>query len=167
MDTYIVSIEKFINDIHIDLPVIEEVKEEIKQEPVNIITDEIVLDKQTLDMKILRQRMDSVSVIQYYRDLKNDRLKLNEQIDYMDSEKDMNDFMNSNMNNKPWPRMDNYTKQKKITEFVFRLLDAKKIQDADEVLTIFKTMLKDKKITKKNIQFDSSNNIISLGDYSL
>jgi hypothetical protein len=127
-------------------------------------------DKISMDMKILQNRIDSVSIIQYYRDLKNERIRTgNTQAIYMQDESKLKDDIDRMMDAKPWVRLDSFTKRKKITQFIETLvstgivsLDVKK-SVADELFT----MLENKKINNKNMALNAENNIIKLGSYSL
>ena len=127
-------------------------------------------DKVSMDMKILQNRIDSVSIIQYYRDLKNERIRTgNTQAIYMQDESKLKDDIDRMMDAKPWVRLDSFTKRKKITQFIETLvstgvvsLDVKK-SVADELFT----MLENKKINNKNMALNAENNIIKLGSYSL
>lgn len=164
MENHIISIENFLDEVNKDKPLY--VPDIIYSEPKKTKVDDN-LEKTTLDMKILRNRMDSVSIIQYYKDLKNNRIKTNESIIYVETEKDINDIINKSYHDKPWNKSDNYTKIKKIELFVKKLLENNKIESYDNTLQDIKTMLLEKKITKKNIVFDNDNNIVKIGDYIL
>jgi hypothetical protein len=164
MEDYIKTIESYLDEVNKDKPVYvpEIVIVEVPQnKPV------VDIEATTLDMKILRNRMDSVSIMQYYRDLKNNRVKTNENISYVDTEKDINDLINKSNHDKPWGKADNYTKLKKIEAFGKKLFDAKKIDSLSEVDAELKLMLLEKKISKKNIAFDDDNNITQMGEYML
>lgn len=164
MDNYINSIEIYLDDVNKDKPTfIAEIniEETPKNKPV------VNIESTTLDMKILRNRIDSVSIMQYYKDLKNNRIKTNENISYVETEKDINDIINKSNHDKPWNKADNYTKLKKIEAFVKKLLDNKKIDSYSIVENELKLMLLEKKISKKNITFDEDNNIVKMGDYIL
>ena len=127
-------------------------------------------DKVSMDMKILQNRIDSVSIIQYYRDLKNERIRTgNTQAIYMQDESKLKDDIDRMMDAKPWVRLDTFTKRKKITQFIETLvstgivsLDVKK-SVADELFA----MLENKKINNKNMALNAENNIIKLGSYSV
>lgn len=127
-------------------------------------------DKVSMDMKILQNRIDSVSIIQYYRDLKNERIRTgNTQAIYMQDESKLKDDIDRMMDAKPWVRLDSFTKRKKITQFIETLvstgivsLDVKK-SVADELFA----MLENKKINNKNMALNAENNIIKLGSYSV
>jgi hypothetical protein len=164
MDNYINSIEIYLDDVNKDKPAfIAEIiiDETAKNKPI------VNIEATTLDMKILRNRIDSVSIMQYYKDLKNNRIKTNENITYVETEKDINDIINKSNHDKPWNKADNYTKLKKIEAFVKKLLDNKKIDSYTIVENELKLMLLEKKISKKNITFDDDNNIVKMGDYIL
>ena len=80
-------------------------------------------DKISMDMKILQNRIDSVSIIQYYRDLKNERIRTgNTQAIYMQDESKLKDDIDRMMDAKPWVRLDSFTKRKKITQFIETLV---------------------------------------------
>ena len=164
MEDYIKSIEDYLDEVNKGKPpfipdiVIDDTP---KDKPI------IDIEATTLDMKILKNRMDSVSIIQYYKDLKNNRIKTNENITYVETEKDINDIINKSNHDKPWNKSDNYTKLKKIEAFVKKLLENKKIDSYNTVENELKLMLLEKKISKKNIAFDDDNNIVKLGDFIL
>lgn len=127
-------------------------------------------DKVSMDMKILQNRIDSVSIIQYYRDLKNERIRTgNTQAIYMQDESKLKDDIDRMMDAKPWVRLDSFTKRKKITQFVETLVSTgivpieSKKSVADELLGLLET----KKINNKNMILNAENNIIKLGTYSL
>ena len=164
MEDNIKSIETYLDEVNKDKPLyIPEIviDESIKKQPI------INIESTTLDMKILRNRMDSVSITQYYKDLKNNRIKTNENITYVETEKDINDIINKSNHDKTWSKADNYTKLKKIEAFVKKLLENKKIDTYNAVENELKVMLLEKKISKKNIAFDDANNIVKMGDYIL
>ena len=127
-------------------------------------------DKISMDMKILQNRIDSVSIIQYYRDLKNERIRTgNTQAIYMQDESKLKDDIDRMMDAKPWVRLDSFTKRKKIAQFVETLIstgiipiDLKK-SVSDELFGLLET----KKINNKNMILNAENNIIKLGTYSL
>lgn len=125
-------------------------------------------DKMTLDMKILQNRIDSVCIVQYYRDLKNERIKATNAV-YIDDESAFKDKMDDIMESKPWTKLDKFIKKKKITYFVNKLVETLVITQEmkAEVLNKLINMLELKQITKKNIDFDSSNQIIRLDEYKL
>ena len=164
MEDYIKTIESYLDEVNKGKPpfipdiVIDDTP---KDKPI------IDIEATTLDMKILKNRMDSVSIIQYYKDLKNNRIKTNENITYVETEKDINDIINKSNHDKPWNKSDNYTKLKKIEAFVKKLLENKKIDSYNTVENELKLMLLEKKISKKNIAFDDDNNIVKLGDFIL
>jgi hypothetical protein len=123
-----------------------------------------------MDMKILQNRIDSVSIIQYYRDLKNERIRTgNTQAIYMQDESKLKDDIDRMMDAKPWVRLDSFTKRKKITQFIETLVSTgivpieSKKSVADELFT----MLEHKKINNKNMVLNIENNIIKIGNYSL
>jgi hypothetical protein len=127
-------------------------------------------DKISMDMKILQNRIDSVSIIQYYRDLKNERIRTgNTQAIYMQDESKLKDDIDRMMDAKPWVRLDSFTKRKKITQFIETLVSTGVVQVelkksvGDELLM----MLETKKINNKNMVLNAENNIIKLGNYSL
>lgn len=127
-------------------------------------------DKVSMDMKILQNRIDSVSIIQYYRDLKNERIRTgNTQAIYMQDESKLKDDIDRMMDAKPWVRLDSFTKRKKITQFIETLVSTgivpieSKKSVADELFA----MLENKKINNKNMALNAENNIIKLGSYSL
>ena len=164
MEDHIKSIETYLDEINKDKPpFIPEIviDDSHKKTPITNI------DETTLDMKILRNRMDSVCIIQYYKDLKNNRIKTNENVTYVETEKDINDIINKSNHDKPWNKADNYTKLKKIEAFVKKLLENKKIDSYATIENELKQMLLEKKISKKNIAFDDQNNIIKMGEYVL
>ena len=125
-------------------------------------------DKMTLDMKILQNRIDSVCIVQYYRDLKNERIKATNAV-YIDDESAFKDKMDDIMESKPWTKLDKFIEKKKITYFVNKLVETLVITQEmkAEVLNKLINMLELKQITKKNIDFDSSNQIIRLDEYKL
>ena len=169
MEEYIRSIEQYLDETNKD-KIYDEIDVEYVTKPIiedNKPVLEIDIEKTTLDMKILKNRMDSVSIIKYYKDLKNNRIKPNENVAYVDTEKDINDIINKTNHDKPWAKADNYTKRKKIESFIDKLLVLGKIENIDIVKSELKDLLENKKISKKNIEFDFNNNIIKLGNYSL
>ena len=125
-------------------------------------------DKMTLDMKILQNRIDSVCIVQYYRDLKNERIKATNAV-YVDDESAFKDKMDDIMESKPWTKLDKFIKRKKITYFVNKLVETSVITSdlKIEVLNKLINMLEQKQITKKNIEFDTNNQIIRLDEFKL
>ena len=125
-------------------------------------------DKMTLDMKILQNRIDSVCIVQYYRDLKNERIKSTNAV-YVDDESAFKDKMDDIMESKPWAKLDKFIKKKKITYFVNKLLETGVIINENklDVLNRLINMLELKQITKKNIEFDLNNQIIRLDEFKL
>jgi hypothetical protein len=166
MDTTFKSIENFLDSLHNNKPVVIEVLEEVLEDkpPIKPITN-----VEPLEIKILKQRMDSVSIVKYYRDLKNNKIKENDVSETLNSVEEMSDFITKNMEKKPWPRMDKFTKMKKIRAFVEKLLGAGRITIIDKkpVTDYLIKLLDDKKICKKNIEFDVDNNIVRLDKYSI
>jgi hypothetical protein len=127
-------------------------------------------DKVSMDMKILQNRIDSVSIIQYYRDLKNERIRTgNTQAIYMQDESKLKDDIDRMMDAKPWVRLDSFTKRKKITQFVETLISTGIIQidTKKSVIDELFGLLETKKINNKNMILNAENNIIKLGTYSL
>ena len=127
-------------------------------------------DKISMDMKILQNRIDSVSIIQYYRDLKNERIRTgNTQAIYMQDESKLKDDIDRMMDAKPWVRLDSFTKRKKITQFVDTLVstDIVPIESKKLIGDELFAMLENKKINNKNMALNAENNIIKLGAYSL
>jgi hypothetical protein len=160
MNSDIDWIEQYINGLHSNnVEPIRPTDEKVKKE--------INVEKISLDMKILQQRIDSVSIIKYYKDLKNDRLKSDNNIVYVQNEEDLFKEMNMANDNKPWSKLDNYTKKKKILDFLEKLITKEVDLDKKEINVELFKMLDDKKITKKNIEFDEHNNIITLGKYTI
>jgi len=170
MEGYITEIESFLEETHKSIPLIEipVIEEQIFIKEINKEANkEIDLERTTLDMKILKNRMDSVSIIKYYKDLKNNRIKANENISYIDTEKDINDIINKTNHDKPWGKADNYTKKKKIEVFMQKCIEMHKIETIETIKNELNELFENKKISKKNIEFDTNNNIIRLGNYSL
>ncbi len=161
MENDLVWIEQYIDSLH------KQSKTVSLEKPLESIKKEINVEKVSLDMKILQQRMDSVSIIKYYKDLKNERLKSTNNITYVDNEEELFLKMNEFNDNKPWPKLDNYTKKKKISNFIDRLIIKDTSLEKIKLETELLKMLEDKKITKKTIQFDEHNNIITLGQYTM
>jgi hypothetical protein len=127
-------------------------------------------DKVSMDMKILQNRIDSVSIIQYYRDLKNERIRTgNTQAIYMQDESKLKDDIDRMMDAKPWVRLDSFTKRKKITQFIETLVSTGVvlIESKKSVGEELFAMLESKKINNKNMALNAENNIIKLGNYSL
>jgi len=127
-------------------------------------------DKVSMDMKILQNRIDSVSIIQYYRDLKNERIRTdNTQAIYMQDESKLKDDIDRMMDAKPWVRLDSFTKRKKITQFIETLVSTGviPIESKKSMTDELFTMLENKKINNKNMILNAENNIIKLGSYSL
>ena len=161
MENDISWIVQYIDSLHKESSIIS------LEKPVESKKKEINLEKVSLDMKILQQRMDSVSIVKYYKDLKNERLKLTNNITYVDNEEELFLKMNEINDNKPWPKLDNYTKKKKISNFIERLIIKDTSLNKIELEKELFKMLEDKKITKNTIQFDEHNNIITLGQYTM
>lgn len=165
-------IDKYLDAIHnqegtpngaLEEPINTKPVIEIILNPTNISTKET---KVPLDMKLLQQRIDSVSVIKYYKDLKNERIR-DEDVRLETDVDDVFTAVQASADNKPWPRLDKYSKKKKIQQFVDKLLEQSKIEDKLTVLEELYQMLETKKINKKTIDLDVSNDIVRLGDYSL
>ena len=74
-------------------------------------------------------------------------------------EKDINDIMNKTNHDKPWGRSDTYTKKKTIDVFILKYLETHKNEDIDIIKNELYELLENKKISKKNIEFDTDNNI--------
>jgi hypothetical protein len=166
MEGYITEIENFLEITNRDTPIVQIIEQTLIFPPEET-NKQMDVDKTTLDMKILKNRMDSVSIIKYYKDLKNNRIKTNENISYVDTEKDINDIMNKTNHEKPWGRSDTYTKKKKIDVFILKYLELHKNEDIDIIKNELYELLENKKISKKNIEFDTDNNITKLSHYSL
>ena len=162
MEQQLEEIKNYIETLHN--------KEESKQNAViePIIKPKFNEDKMTLDMKILQNRIDSVCIVQYYRDLKNERIRATNAV-YVDDESAFKDKMDDIMESKPWTKLDKFIKKKKITYFVNKLVETSVISldIRTEVLNKLINMLEQKQITKKNIDFDSNNQIIRLDEYKL
>jgi hypothetical protein len=122
--------------------------------------------KISLDVSILQQRIDSVSVIKYYKDLKNDRLKLNDKITIV-NEDQLFQNMTAHDESKPWNKQDRYTKIKRINLFINKLIQQNSELDKKIISAELIEMLDSKKINKKNTDFDQENNIIKMGNYCL
>lgn len=163
MDTDINWIETYINSLHSEEPKTNQPNAEATVKP---FTTESSTTKISLDVSILQQRMDSVSVIKYYKDLKNDRLKLNEKIKIMDDEQLFQD-MQAHDNSKPWNKQDKYTKIKRMNEFIEKLIQNDALLDKKIIYAELIDLLENKKINKNNTVFDPNNNIIKMGNYSL
>jgi len=163
MDTDINWIETYINGLHSEEPKTNQPHAEatIQPSPTSGNTTKI-----SMDVSILQQRMDSVSVIKYYKDLKNDRLKLNEKIKIMDDEQLFQD-MQAHDNSKPWNKQDKYTKLKRINEFIEKLIQKDADLDKKIIYAELIELLETKKINKNNTVFDANNNIIKMGSFSL
>ena len=160
-------IDKYLDDIHnsagSNIPLLEVQPIILEKNVETVVAKE---PKVPLDMKMLQQRIDSVSVIKYYKDLKNERIRA----DDFKLETDVDEVFSAvqaSSDNKPWPKLDTYTKKKKIQQFVDKLLELGKIEDKTTVLEELFQMLSSKKITKKTIEMDQSNCIQSLASYSL
>ena len=108
MEQQLEEIKNYIETLHN--------KEESKQNAViePIIKPKFNEDKMTLDMKILQNRIDSVCIVQYYRDLKNERIRATNAV-YVDDESAFKDKMDDIMESKPWTKLDKFIKNKKIT----------------------------------------------------
>ena len=156
-------IEQYLGSIHaIESKIIDEIESIVPE----VIVSNSKEPKIPLDMKLLQQRIDSVSIIRYYKDLKNERLR----DDNVKLENDIDDVFNAvqaSAENKPWARLDMYTKKKKIESFVDKLIELNKVDDKQKVIDELNEMLQSKRISKKNIEFDSSNSIIRLAEYNL
>jgi len=152
-----------------EIKLIEEYLDSISEGPVNKIEPEKPKKKEyvdtpkTLEMKILQQRIDSINIVKYYKDLKAERIKPDTNERFVDSADDIFNEMQAAEQSKPWPKLSAVNKRKRIIDFVEKL----DIQNSDEVRVELLKMLDDKKIKRSNIQFDSEMNIVSLGDYSL
>ena len=164
MDTDINWIETYINSLHSEEPKTNQPPHAEAQ--IQPSTTESSTTKISLDVSILQQRMDSVSVIKYYKDLKNDRLKLNEKIKIMDDEQLFQD-MQAHDNSKPWNKQDKYTKIKRINEFIEKLIQNDAVLDKKIIYAELIDLLENKKINKNNTVFDPNNNITKMGNYSL
>ena len=105
--------------------------------------------------------------MKYYKDLKNDRLKTNANISYIQSEEELFNKMNEFNDNKPWPKLDNYSKKKKINQFIEKMLLNDTSLDRKIITDECFEMLVNKKISKKTIEFDGNNDISILGKYSI
>jgi len=162
MDKDIIWITQYVNSLHDNGNHLEQTNDVEK-----LVKKEINNEKVPLDMKILQQRMDSVSTMKYYKDLKNDRLKYDQNITYVKNEEDLFTEINNFYDNKPWSKSDTYTKKKKIMKFaetfILQNQDVNKEQLTKELLEL----LEQKKINKKNIEFDDCNDIIRLDKYNI
>ena len=161
MDKDIIWITEYVNSLHQNTDILTEDTQK------KMLKKEINVEKVSLDMKILQQRMDSVSIVKYYKDLKNDRLKSDKNIVYVQNEEDLFQEINDFNDNKPWPKLDNYTKKKKITDFVNKLIIENPVFNKEQISKELLVLLEEKKINKKNIELNDSNHIIKLGQYSL
>ncbi len=168
MDTDINWIETYVNSLHSEEPKTNQPNVAVASEPSvqPSATESSSTTKISLDVSILQQRMDSVSVIKYYKDLKNDRLKLNEKIKIMDDEQLFQD-MQAHDNSKPWNKQDKYTKIKRMNEFIDKLIQNDAGLDKKIIYAELMDLLENKKINKNNTLFDPNNNIIKMGSYSL
>jgi hypothetical protein len=162
MDKDIIWITQYVNSLHEPTSNLVE-----NNETQKIVKKEINVEKVSLDMKILQQRMDSVSVIKYYKDLKNDRLKSDANIVYVKNEEDLFNEINQFHHNKPWPKLDQYTKKKKISEFVEKLTFQNSDFNKEQISIELLQLLEQKKINKKNIELNDTNHIIRLDKYSI
>jgi len=162
MDKDLIWVEQYVNGLHTTT-----VEPTIAPEEVVVVKKEVDLGKVSLDLSILQQRMDSVSIMKYYKDLKNDRLKTNANISYIQSEEELFNKMNEFNDNKPWPKLDNYSKKKKINQFIEKMLLNDTTLDRKIITDECFEMLLNKKISKKTIEFDSNNDISTLGKYSI
>jgi hypothetical protein len=165
MDTDINWIETYINSLHSEEPKTNQPNAEATVQPSTTESSSSTT-KISLDVSILQQRMDSVSVVKYYKDLKNDRLKLNERIKIMDDEQLFQD-MQAHDNSKPWNKQDKYTKIKRMNEFIEKLIQNDAVLDKKIIYAELIDLLENKKINKNNTVFDPNNNIIKMGSYSL
>lgn len=148
----ILIIEQYLNTIH---------DHTILKKPHSIEIKEIN-NKVPLDMKILQNRLDSASVVKYYKDLKNDRIKVDKKIEFADSIDDIEKRLAEVQDNKPWVKLDRYTKMQKIQKFVNSLT----LEDKKSVLAELIKMLDEKRIHKKNMELDENNNIVRIGNYN-
>lgn len=165
MDTDINWIETYIDGLHTEEPKTNQPNAEATTVQPSM-TESSSATKISLDVSILQQRMDSVSVVKYYKDLKNDRLKLNERVKIMDDEQLFQD-MQAHDNSKPWNKQDKYTKIKRMNEFIEKLIQNDAVLDKKKIYAELIDLLENKKINKNNTIFDSNNNIIKMGSYSL
>lgn len=160
MDKDLIWITEYVNSLHQNTDILADNTQKMLKKQINV-------EKVSLDMKILQQRMDSVSIVKYYKDLKNDRLKSDKNIVYVQNEEDLFQEINDFNDNKPWPKLDNYTKKKKITDFVNKLIIENPVFNKEQISKELLLLLEEKKINKKNIELNDSNHIIKLGQYSL
>jgi hypothetical protein len=161
MEQEINEIKDYIETLHN-----KDSQDKVITEPIN--KPKFNDDKMTLDMKILQNRIDSVCIVQYYRDLKNERIKATNAV-YVQDESAFKDKMDDIMESKPWAKLDKFIKKKKITYFVNKLLETGIITNENKVdiQNRLINMLEMKQITKKNIEFDLNNQIIRLDEYKL
>ena len=160
MDNHIKLIDQYLDLVHQTKSIEHECIPKVEA----ITTDKEM--KIPLDMKILQQRIDSVAIIKYYKDLKNEKLR-DDNFKLEENAEDIYLAVQASNDNKPWTKLDKYTKRQKIKEFVGKLFGEKMIEDKDKVELELLEHLENKKINKKNIEFDDGNKIITLMTYSL
>jgi hypothetical protein len=162
MDKDIIWITQYVNSLHENGNHLEQ-----NNDVEKLVKKEINNEKVPLDMKILQQRMDSVSTMKYYKDLKNDRLKYDQNISYVKNEEDLFKEINNFYDNKPWSKSDTYTKKKKIMKFVDTFILQNQDVNKEQITKELLELLEQKKINKKNIEFDDANDIIRLDKYNI
>lgn len=163
---HIEDAERYIEEVHKEhgKSKMEPLKEIKKKE----LTDEQI-NKVPLDMQVLKGRIESTQTIQYYKDLKNDRLHLKNNTQLIDDDECLKNMVDDSFDRKPWARLDMYTKKKKIKKFVNDLIAYQKItiDEKEGVQAELFELLEKKKITKKIIDLDSDFNIVHLQNYDL
>lgn len=166
MDKEVVAIETFLGTLH------GETRKE-SETPKPIVVPETAKPSETkvpLDMRLLQNRIDSVSVMKYYKDLKNDRIRIEKNVKYM---KDTDSLMTEITEHElilPWKRADKYTRRRRIAEFAktygrenhYSATDTKSL--SSQLLELFDT----KKLALKNMTFDEQGvNIVSILEYRI
>ena len=160
MDKDLIWIEQYVNGLHTTTA-----EPTIVPEEVVVVKKEVDLGKVSLDLSILQQRMDSVSIMKYYKDLKNDRLKTNANISYIQSEEELFNKMNEFNDNMSINILEK--ELKKINQFIEKMLLNDTSLDRKIITDECFEMLVNKKISKKTIEFDGNNDISTLGKYSI
>ena len=164
MEKEITDIETFLKQLHGDSPVSSKVEPPPTQPKKNDDT------KIPLDMRLLQNRIDSVSLIKYYKDLKNDRIRIENNVKYMNDTDTLMTEIAEHETALPWKRADKYTRRRRITEFAkafgrtqqYSATDIKKL--SLQLLELFDT----KRLALKDIALDEQGvNIVSILEYRI
>ena len=175
MDKEIAAIETFLVTLHSSPDVPKESSVPLRKDPETKHLKESEIQNQPvpetkvpLDMRLLQNRIDSVGVMKYYKDLKNDRIRTEKNVKYV---RDTDTLMTEITEHElilPWKRADKYTRRRRIAEFAktygrenhYSATDIKNL--SSQLLELFDT----KKLALKNIAFDEQGvNIVSILEY--